>query len=343
MTAMHAASERIDNRTASGVRPFDIGRDLRPVADLIAEAFAGELDERGAAALREMRAMGYFGGLLSLVNRTTGDFRDVLNGFVWVEDGRVAGNITVQKSDRIGDRWQIANVAVAPDYRHRGIANRLMDEALAHIQNAGGRWTVLQVYARNAAARHIYDKLNFDCLSGMAEMERPHPLKVTPPADAHRQVHLPNFYTFSANDWPELYDLASRQLNIQAQWWRAVRRADFQVTLEQQVGEWFSRTIGRRKVYRRCIRTARRFDAAVVLTAQRWGGKHRLQLWVRPEDYGKYEEGFFDWAMTTLDAYPHWSVELMLSTEHEAAIDAAKRHGFQTKRTLLTMRRDMGG
>lgn len=255
MTAIHPANERVDNRIANGIRPFDISRDLRPVADLIAEAFAGELDQRGAAALREMRTMGYFGGLLGLVNRTTGDFRDVLNGFVWIEDGRLVGNITVQKSDRMGNRWQIANVAVAPAYRHRGIANRLMDEALAHIQNEGGQWAVLQVYEQNRAARHIYENLNFDYLSGMAELERPHPSQVRTPANAGNPGDMPNFYTFSASQWPEVYELASRQLNTQAQWWRPIRRADLQVTLEQQMSEWFARMIGQRKVYRRCVRT----------------------------------------------------------------------------------------
>lgn len=38
-----------------GIRPFDIGRDLRAVSRLIADAFADELDEQGEAALRELR------------------------------------------------------------------------------------------------------------------------------------------------------------------------------------------------------------------------------------------------------------------------------------------------
>jgi ribosomal protein S18 acetylase RimI-like enzyme len=337
MTAIPAADERAARQVEQGVRPFDIRRDLRPVADLIAESFAGELDERGAAALREMRAMSHFGGLLSLVNRTTGDFKDVLSGFVWVEDGRVVGNITVQRASQRGDRWQIANVAVAPAYRRRGIANRLMDVALEHVQNAGGRWAVLQVYARNDKARRIYENRDFEYLSGMANLETP--------AGANAGVALPphisNFHTFSASQWPELYDLASRQLNENAQWWRSVRRSEFQITMEQQIGEWFSRIIGRRKVYRRCIQTTRRFDAAVVLTAQRWEGRHKLQFWVRPDHYGQYEDALIRWALATLGEYPSLPIELTLSTDHEAAMDAAKRHGFQVKRTLLTMRREI--
>ena len=113
------------------------------------------------------------------------------------------------------------------------------------------------------------------------------------------------------------------------------------MTVERQIGEWFSRIIGRRKVYRRCIQTTPRFDAAVELTAQRWRDKHRLQLWVRPDRYGQYEDALIRWAMTTLGDYPALPIELTLPTDHEAALDAAKRHGFQVKRTLLTMRREI--
>jgi len=281
--------------------------------------------------------MSHFGGILSLVNRTTGDFKDVLSGFVWLEDGLVVGNITVQRASQRGDRWQIANVAVAPAYRRRGIANRLMNVALEHVQNSGGRWAVLQVYARNYKARRIYENLDFEYLSGMADLEAPAGVNagVTLPS------HIPKFHTFSANQWPELYDLASRQLNENAQWWRSVRRSEFQITIEQQIGEWFSRTIGRRKVYRRCIQTTPRFDAAVVLTAQRWEGRHKLQLWTRPDQYGQHEDALIRWALATLGDYPALPVELALPTDHEAALDAAKRHGFQVKRTLLTMRREI--
>ena len=133
--------------------PSILTSDLRAVAELIAVSFASELDDRGNSALREMRFMSNFGGFIGLINRSTGEFNDMLNGFVWVEAGKVVGNITVQRADRIGSRWQIANVAVAPDYRGRGISRRLMETALDHVARCGGEWTVLQVYARNEVAR----------------------------------------------------------------------------------------------------------------------------------------------------------------------------------------------
>ncbi len=108
MTAIHAPGRQFDRALDTGIRPFDIGRDLRAVAELISVAFAAELDDRGAAALREMRFMSHFGGILGVVNRSTGDLNDMLNGFVWVDRGKVVGNVTVQRADRNGNRWQIA-------------------------------------------------------------------------------------------------------------------------------------------------------------------------------------------------------------------------------------------
>ncbi len=337
MTTMHAASGHLQQASGAGIRPFDIGRDLRPVAELIAEAFASELDQRGNAALREMRVMSHMGGFLKLLNRTTGDFNDVFNGYVWEEEGRLVGNVTVQKSDRYGNRWQIANVAVAPAYRGRGIARKLMDQALDHIDDMGGRWAVLQVYQRNTSARHLYEALDFEYLGGLADLR----LAIVPP---HRILtefnpELQHFYGFSAQHWQELYELANFQLSSQAQWWRGVRRSDFQESIDQQFGEWFSRTIGRRNVYRRCIQAARRFEAALILTAQRWSGEHQLKLWVRPDHYGQVEEAMMQWVLKTLDDYPRLPVTLELSTLHEAGMEAARRHGFEVVRSLMTMRR----
>ena len=101
MAVLQAPGREYDRVLETGLRPFDISRDLRAVAELISVAFATELDDRGNAALREMRIMSHFGGFLGLMNRNGGEFNDMLSGFVWVDAGRVVGNVTVQRADRI--------------------------------------------------------------------------------------------------------------------------------------------------------------------------------------------------------------------------------------------------
>ena len=140
MAVFHATSGRVYSEEESGIRAFDIGRDLRPVAELIADAFTNELDSRGMAALREMRIMSHVSGLLKLLSRSTGELDDIFSGFVWVENGRLVGNITVQRADKFGNRWQIANVAVLPSHRGRGI--RAPVDAACTGAHRRRRWTL---------------------------------------------------------------------------------------------------------------------------------------------------------------------------------------------------------
>lgn len=333
MTAFPAATTRVNKRLETGIRPFDIGCDLRPVAELIADAFAHEIDPRGSAALREMRIMSHIGALLKLLNRSTGEFNDLFGGFVWVEAGKVVGNVTVQKADSTGNRWQIANVAVAPAYRGRGISRQLMARALAHIDENHGEWAVLQVYAQNTIARTLYAHLEFEEVGGSVDLL----LKRLPNVAPLENVR--HFHSFSPEQWQALYELVSNQQSGPMLWWRPPRRADYQITLEQMVGEWFWRVIGRNRIYRRCIQTTQRFDAALVLTAARWRGTHQLQIWVQPALHGQHEETLLQWALAMLQDYPRWPVALNLSMNHTAAIACAQRYGFQEQQTLLTMRR----
>ncbi len=348
MTTFSAASSLSTGRDAqSGIRPFDIGRDLRPVANLIGEAFASELDPRGSAALREMHAMSHVGGLLKVLNRSTGEFSNVFGGFVWVEQNEtgssvVVGNVTVQRGDSYGNRWQIANVAVAPEFRGRGIGRRLVQRALGYIQDHGGNHAVLQVEAGNAVARRLYEGLGFETLGGRTEMsitripkaERLNALFDAVPTQA---VVRP----FFASQWQRLYDLATSQQGDRARWWRPLRRVDFQVTFEQRMSELFWQVLGRRNVWRRRIGSTNRFEAATVLTAYRWRGVHEIQLWVRPSGQGELEEPLVQWIMAKLEGYPRWPVVVKLDTEHKTAIRVFERFGFEEQHTLLTMRREL--
>lgn len=336
MAAMHVFTQQANKQAQQGIRPFDMGRDLRPVAKLIAESFADELDANGEAALRELHILSYMSGLIRLLNRSTGDFQDVFNGFVWLEHGKVVGNVTVQRAGRHSGRWQIANVAVAPPYRGRGISRELMNAALEYIEESGGYWAVLQVRADNAVARGLYERMGFENMGGTTELWAPRvPGGVGFPS-------IPGLQPFKAHHSRLLYDLVSSQYSAETQWWRAIRHSDFHVTIEQRLGEWLSRVLGRQQVYRMAVRDFKnRFEAALILTARRWQGTHELQLWARAEAQERYEPRMAQWAMATLQRYPAWPVKTTLGTNQAAARQALETYGFEASHTLLTMRRRM--
>ena len=337
-TILHPAGETARTKTYTGIRPFDMGRDLRPVAELIADAFATELDAGGQAALREMRVMGYMGTIFGFLSRSALDFNNAYGGFVWVEAGRVIGNVTVQKADSYGNRWQIANVAVDPAYRGRGIARQLVRRALDYAREMGGRWTVLQVRGTNQVALGLYERMGFENLGGAMRWEIPRaPGGITAP-------DVPGLEPFSTREWRSLYEIASSQHGTQAQWWRSLRQSDFRPTPEQKLGEWFFRVMGRQTVLRRAVAdTLRRFEAALVLTGQRWQGIHEIQLWVRPRCQGEMEAAMLQWALAELQDYPRLPVRVEVSTHHPAAVQVLEGYGFRNVHTLLTMRYKLTG
>ena len=307
------------------------------MAELISAAFAQELDGRGNDALREMRFMSNFSGFLGLMNRSTGEFNDMLSGFVWLEHGQVVGNVTVQRGDKLGERWQIANVAVAPNYRGRGISRRLMDTAIEHASSCGARWAVLQVYANNQVARHLYDGMGFAEVDGTTDLRASRMPVLDEPVDTT------NLRAFSAGAWQPLYELANYQLGPQTKWWRPVRRVDFEQMFEDRVGEWFQRVFGQRTIYRRAIQVSPRFESALILRAQRWESPHQMQLWTRPEHYGVHDATLLRWALAMLQDYPRWPIEISLNTKHQTAIELLQAYGFKAQRTLLTLRKRIDG
>jgi hypothetical protein len=211
-----------------------------------------------------------------------------------------------------------------------------MEQALAHVEENGGRWVVLQVYERNQAARRLYDRLGFEIIGGRTDLR----LALAPARSG--LLRAGGIQTFSPAEWRALFELANDHVNGLAQWWRPLRRSDYQVSLEQQLSEWFWRVMGRRHVYRRCVRGLHRFEAASVLTAQRWRGSHKLDFWVRQDSFGKYEVALLEEALTILSDYPRFPITTSASVKHEAALEVLLSYGFQAERTLLTMRQRVG-
>lgn len=318
------------------LRPLDPRRDLGQVADLIAVAFAGDLEPEGQAALRDLRAISRLGPMLPVVSHTSAEFQSFYGGFVWVEDGRVVGNVTLQRGDPYGQRWQIANVAVYPAYRGRGIARALMEAALAYIRKQGGSWAVLQVRADNATAKGLYERLGFEAITTTTELRLAHvPSSITsptPPLGLRPRLR---------SDWQQEHHLALAATPPLAQWWQPVRAESFRPTLDARLAEGLAALIGRQRVIREGIYAGSRLLAALTVHATRWADHHRLALTVHPEHRGRCEMDLIGRALGILAEYPRRPVFAIHPAEHEAAIDAFKAYGFHAVRSLVTMRRWM--
>jgi ribosomal-protein-alanine N-acetyltransferase len=61
----------------------------------------------------------------------------------------------------VEDEAHLANLAIAPGYRRRGLASRLVRAVLAEARRRGSRWIQLEVRVTNTAALALYQGLGF--------------------------------------------------------------------------------------------------------------------------------------------------------------------------------------
>ncbi|MBL8090427.1 MAG: N-acetyltransferase [Anaerolineales bacterium] len=144
------------------LRPLNILRDLPAVADLIEQCFSETMDNEGRRYVQDMRRAGNDNSFIKWANRVADSTSLPLTGYIWEEDNRIVGNISVVPFRHRGKKlYLIANVAVHPNYRHRGIAGALTERALQHIHEKKVKDVWLHVRADNPEAIHIYTKLGF--------------------------------------------------------------------------------------------------------------------------------------------------------------------------------------
>ncbi len=144
------------------IRPFDVTRDLNPVADLVELCFADTIDPDGERYLRQMRDAARNTTFLRWANAVADQSSLPMSGLVWEEDRRVVGNLSLIPFFLHHKRcFLIANVAVHPDYRRRGIARALTSTAQEQAYHRGSSGTWLHVREENEPAVKLYLSLGF--------------------------------------------------------------------------------------------------------------------------------------------------------------------------------------
>lgn len=322
----------------SGLRPMEPARDLGGVARLIETAFADELDRAGQTALREMRNMSRLGPLLRWLDWASIEFNELLSGFVWVEEGKIVGNVTVSRAAPGSQRWIISNVAVAEPYRGLSIARTLMDAAIELICEWGGKVITLQVRDNNTHAMHLYRSMGFREIFGTAYLRRNCSPVVGPiPLDTSR----PRPRRFTTADAHKEYELACAATPENVQIEQPIRLARYRLGFEQNLADWTRRPAGGGPSLRLVCDGDARLEASLTAETGTWWRESRISLTVHPELRGQLEKELIGHALHHLR---HWPQRITLArhpTYHPEAIEAFKSFGFQEERTLVWMRHDI--
>jgi ribosomal protein S18 acetylase RimI-like enzyme len=145
------------------LRAMNVFRDLSAVADLIELCFASTMDNDGQRYIANLRRASRDNGFLQWASNVTENATLPMTGFVWEENGRIVGNASIIPFRERGKRiYLIANIAVHPDYRRRGIARSLTQRAMQYgwDKKASAIW--LHVRDDNPAAIHLYRNLGFE-------------------------------------------------------------------------------------------------------------------------------------------------------------------------------------
>ena len=339
------AAAEATQRAQGGLRRMDPTRDLGTIADLIASAFAEELDERGRAALREIRWMARLSPLVWWWAQTDPSFRDTFNGFVWEEPppegkrsrrtGQIVGNVSLNRAPGSRTRWITSNVVVQDEYRGQGIGRQLVEAALAEARQLGAEGVILQVHRDNPLALRLYTSIGFQEVSGETELR----LEAVPSV---AYLDAPGYYLrrWKPADGQAVYELARHAVPATLQWIRPVRAGEYRRDWLLRLAWWISDLLAGRRVYRLTALKEDRLVAMMTVTAAFRRGDHQLALLVHPNHAGQVEAALVSRALHMLAAVPSRPVRITLYADDEAAQRVLGDYGFREQRTLLTLYQD---
>jgi GNAT superfamily N-acetyltransferase len=177
---------------------------MADVAVLITRSFPRGVDQSGRRLLAQMRSLGRAGALGWLIAPLFIPSGAYSEGFVWEEDGAIVGNASLHEVEGAPGRFVLANVAVDPACRRRGIGRALVQASLDFARQRGASEVLLQVEADNEAAIRLYTGLGFRVLTTRTLWTlRPGPSYSV--ADAARDTR-PAF----PDEWKDQWTLAQR-------------------------------------------------------------------------------------------------------------------------------------
>jgi ribosomal protein S18 acetylase RimI-like enzyme len=313
----------------NGLQPVDLARHLGGIAELIELCFRAELDAAGRGLIREMLWLSHAGPALRLLQLPLLGRAPWSLGFVWVEDGRVVGTVSTQRSASRSPVWLVANVAVHPNHRRRGLALALMRATLDLIRSEGGTEAILQVDDDNLGAVTLYRRLGFTRVATRTNWVRSSHLAPPPFVTSEHDIRLR-----APKEWAEQLALAALARPEGLTWGHPLRPEDFRPGPLRRLDQLISGRPEEHWVVSGPEGGPLIGSLSLQLNAS---DGDRLGLLVHPAYAGKLERPLLVRGLRRLGRRP-WETRVEIHADDEAAAQALTDLGFRPRRTLRWMR-----
>ena len=322
-----------------GMRPINPVTDLLALADLMEIGFGAVMDESGRAGLREMRMLGHTRWLARLAFGIDGALGSFQQGFVWLANGRLVGNVSIVPASlprSFGSGVTIANVVVHPDYQRRGIARNLLAASLDLIRSQKRDFALLQVSAENLVAQRLYTQFGFRAERAFTHWIRP--ARLYPPAALRS---MPPFTLRAAQDWQAEYELATLvrpQTRGGMGWQRPTCPAAFRSGFLKSVLAFGQATEHWALYGDRTGRSPSLLAAAQVQMG--FGMLNKFDMLIHPDQAGQLEGPLLNFILRRLDSSSR-AVITNHPSDDQAAADALALYDFEPRRSEINMRLDL--
>lgn len=319
------------DQSKNGPRPININTDVPGILKLLELVFGASLDSEG----RHLFA-GNSTALQSpaILWRLSPAAAKLSLGFVWEEDGRIVGNVTILTSDTPG-RFLVVNVAVHPDYRRRGIARLLMKQVENLVRQRQGHQILLQVVKQNTAAVELYNSLDYTTIGSMTHW--------TASVSRLRRLELnvespsPHIRELRRHEWRSAFALDHEALHPDLNWPELPKPDLYKNGLLAQVVDFIN---GRQSETWVVTSTKSQLVGLASLSSE-WGGLHQGAIRVHPAWSGRLERPLLAKLIRRLQQQSRRSVQIDHRDDDELMNALLQEANFQPRRTLTHMRLDI--